>query len=80
MALFDFLTSEIAIDLGTANTLIIHKGKIVVDEPSIIALDKNNGKVLAIGHKAMQMRTLLNNACLRSASVRLAAVRPSDLA
>ena len=55
MGLFDFFTSDIAIDLGTANTLIIHKDKIVVDEPSIIALDKITGKVLAIGREAMQM-------------------------
>lgn len=55
MGFFDFFTSDIAIDLGTANTLIIHKEKIVVDEPSIIALDKVTGKVLAIGREAMQM-------------------------
>lgn len=55
MGLFDFFTSEIAIDLGTANTLIISKDKIVVDEPSIIAIDKLTGKVLAIGREAMQM-------------------------
>lgn len=55
MGLFDFFTSEIAIDLGTANTLIISKGNIVVDEPSIIAIDKLSGKVLAIGRDAMQM-------------------------
>ncbi|MES2387452.1 MAG: rod shape-determining protein [Bacteroidota bacterium] len=55
MGFFDFFTSDIAIDLGTANTLIIHKDKIVVDEPSIIAIDKLTGKVLAIGNKAMQM-------------------------
>lgn len=55
MGLFDFFTSDIAIDLGTANTLIIHKDKIVVDEPSIIALDKMTGKVRAIGREAMQM-------------------------
>jgi len=55
MGLFDFFTSDLAIDLGTANTLILHKGKIVVDEPSIIALDKTTGKVMALGHKAMQM-------------------------
>lgn len=55
MGFFDFFTSDIAIDLGTANTLIIHKDKIVVDEPSIIALDKTTGKVLAIGREAMQM-------------------------
>lgn len=55
MGLLDFFTSDIAIDLGTANTLIIHKDKIVVDEPSIIAIDKITGKVLAIGREAMQM-------------------------
>src|SRR6187401_3860857 len=55
MAFFDFFTSDIAIDLGTANTLIIYKDKIVVDEPSIIAIDKQHNKVLAIGREAMQM-------------------------
>ncbi len=55
MGLFDFFSSDIAIDLGTANTLIIHKDKIVVDEPSIIAIDKHTNKVLAIGRNAMQM-------------------------
>ena len=60
MGLFNFLTSDIAIDLGTANTLIIHKDRIVVDEPSIIAMDKVSGKVLAIGHKAMQMHEKTN--------------------
>ncbi len=55
MGLFDFFSTNIAIDLGTSNTLIIYKEKIVVDEPSIIAIDKNNNKVLAIGREAMQM-------------------------
>lgn len=55
MGFFDFLTTDIAIDLGTANTLIIHKDKIVVDEPSIIAIDKQANKVLAIGREAMNM-------------------------
>ncbi len=55
MGILDLFSSDLAIDLGTANTLIIHKDKIVVDEPSIIALDKTNGKVLAIGREAMQM-------------------------
>jgi len=55
MGFFDFFTSDIAIDLGTANTLIINKDKIVVDEPSIIALDRQSGRVLAIGREAMQM-------------------------
>ena len=55
MALFDFLTSNIAIDLGTANTLILYKGEIVIDQPSIVALDKLTGKMIAVGEKAMQM-------------------------
>lgn len=55
MGLFDFFTNDIAIDLGTANTLIISNNKIVVDEPSIIAIDKHTNKVLAIGRDAMQM-------------------------
>jgi rod shape-determining protein MreB len=55
MGLFDLFSSDLAIDLGTANTLILHKGKIVVDEPSIIAIDRNTDRVIAIGKKAMQM-------------------------
>ena len=55
MGLFDFLTQELAIDLGTANTLIIHKDRVVVDEPSIIALEKNTGNVIAVGREAMLM-------------------------
>ena len=49
------LTQEVAIDLGTANTLILHNGKVVVDEPSIVALDVHSGKLVAIGHQARQM-------------------------
>jgi rod shape-determining protein MreB len=55
MALFDFLTSEIAIDLGTANTIIIQDGQVVVDEPSIVARDRTTGKVIAVGRQAQQM-------------------------
>ena len=42
MGFFDFLTEEIAIDLGTANTLIIHNDKVVVDSPSIVAIDRSS--------------------------------------
>ncbi len=55
MGLFDFFTQEIAIDLGTANTLIIHNDKVVVDEPSIVAMERSSGKVIAVGKRAMQM-------------------------
>ena len=55
MGFFSFLTQEIAIDLGTANTLIIWNDKVVVDEPSIVAKDIQTGKIVAIGRKAQQM-------------------------
>ena len=57
MGLFDFFSNDIAIDLGTANTLIHVKGKgIVLNEPSIVALDRNNPKnILAVGKKALMM-------------------------
>jgi rod shape-determining protein MreB len=55
MGIFSFLTQEIAIDLGTANTIIIHNDKVVVDEPSIVAIDNATGKLIAIGEKARQM-------------------------
>ncbi len=55
MGLFSFLIRELAIDLGTANTIIMEHDKIVVDEPSIIARDTKTGKMVAIGRKAQQM-------------------------
>ena len=56
MGLFNWFTQEIAIDLGTANTLIIHNDEVVVNEPSIVALNRNNPKeVLAVGKKALMM-------------------------
>ncbi len=55
MKLFSLFVQEIAIDLGTANTLIIQDGKIVIDEPSIIAIDTRTGQTIAVGTRAMQM-------------------------
>ena len=55
MGLFNFFTQEIAIDLGTANTLVIHNDKVVVDEPSIVAKNRSTGNIIAIGKKAQQM-------------------------
>ncbi len=56
MGFFDFLTEEIAIDLGTANTLIIHNDKVVVDSPSIVARDRTSGKIVAVGKEAAMMQ------------------------
>lgn len=55
MGLFSFLTREIAIDLGTANTVIIYNDKVVVDEPSIVAIERSTGKIIAVGKKAQMM-------------------------
>ena len=56
MGLFSFLTQDIAVDLGTANTIIICNDKMVVNEPSIVAIDRKTEKVIAIGEKARQMQ------------------------
>ena len=56
MGFFDFLTEEIAIDLGTANTLIIHNDKVVVDSPSIVARDIKSSKIIAVGKEANLMQ------------------------
>lgn len=55
MKLFGFFKQELAIDLGTANTLIIQDGQVVVDEPSIVAINRKTGETIAVGTKAMQM-------------------------
>lgn len=55
MGALSFLTQDLAIDLGTANTLIIHRDQVVVDEPSIIAMNRRTGNVIAVGSQAQQM-------------------------
>ena len=55
MGLFNFFMQEIAIDLGTANTIIYFQDKVVVDQPSIVAKDRTTNKTVAIGHQAQQM-------------------------
>jgi rod shape-determining protein MreB len=55
-SLFSLFSSDLAIDLGTANTLVYAKGKgIVVNEPSIVAINKNTGEVEAVGKEAKEM-------------------------
>ena len=60
MGLFSF-TQNIAMDLGTANTIIINNGKIVVDEPSVVALDRSSNKMIAVGTKAKMMYEKTND-------------------
>ncbi len=54
MGFFSFI-QEIAMDLGTANTIIISDDKIVVDEPSVVALDRRTDKMIAVGERAKMM-------------------------
>ncbi|HAW71533.1 MAG TPA: rod shape-determining protein, partial [Firmicutes bacterium] len=50
------LTTDISIDLGTANVLVYVRDKgIVIREPSVVALQKDSNKVLAVGEEARQM-------------------------
>ena len=53
---FSFFTQELAIDLGTANTVIFMNDKKVIDEPSIVAIDKLTGKAKAVGKLAKNMQ------------------------
>lgn len=56
MGIFSFFSADLAIDLGTANTLIFMKGKgVVLNEPSIVAFDRNTKKIVAIGNEAREM-------------------------
>ena len=55
MSLFKFFKQEIAVDLGTANTLIMVNDKVVVNEPSIVAIDRKTGETIAVGLRALQM-------------------------
>ncbi len=55
MNFFRFFKQELAVDLGTANTLIMSNGEVIVDEPSIVAIDRKTGNTIAVGQRAMQM-------------------------
>ena len=54
MGFFSF-TKELAMDLGTANTIIMHDGKIVVDQPSVVAIDRDTNQMVAVGESAKSM-------------------------
>ena len=55
MGLFSFFNREVAMDLGTANSIVIYNDQVVIDEPSIVAVDRNNNKVIAVGKRAQLM-------------------------
>ena len=58
---FFSFTQEVAIDLGTANTVIICDDEIVVNEPSVVALDRNTDKMIAVGSEAKLMYEKTND-------------------
>ncbi len=60
MGFFSF-TQELAIDLGTANTIIVADGKIVVNEASVVALDRATNKMIAVGERAKMMYEKTND-------------------
>ena len=56
MKLFDFGSKDIGIDIGTANMVVTLKGKgIILNEPSVVAIDRKTGNILATGHEAKEM-------------------------
>ena len=67
-SIFHLFSSDLAIDLGTANSLVFAKGKgVVVNEPSIVAMNKVTGDIEAVGHEAKHMlgRTPVNITAIR---------------
>ena len=56
MSFLDNFTTDIGIDLGTCNTLIYVRGQgIVIDEPSVVAVEKGTGRIEAVGVEAKRM-------------------------
>ena len=62
MGFFSFV-QEIAMDLGTANTIIIQGDKIVVDQPSVVAIDRDTNQMIAVGERAMRRPTTASRPC-----------------
>ena len=55
MGLLSFFNREVAMDLGTANSIVIYNDQVVIDEPSIVAYDRNNNRIVAVGKEAQRM-------------------------
>ncbi len=60
MGLFSFFNKEVAMDLGTANSIVIYNDQVVIDEPSIVAVDKVSNKIIAVGKRARLMSEKTN--------------------
>ena len=55
MGFFDRFSTDVGVDLGTCNTLIYLKGKIVINEPSVVAVEKGTRRIVAVGAEAKNM-------------------------
>ena len=55
MGLFSLFNKEIAMDLGTANSIVIYNDQVVIDEPSVVAINNTTGKIEAVGKRAQLM-------------------------
>ena len=61
MGLFSFFNKEVAMDLGTANSIVIYNDQVVIDEPSIVAVDRTSNHIIAVGKRAQQMAGKTDN-------------------
>ncbi len=61
MGLLSIFNKEIAMDLGTANSIVIYNDQVVIDEPSIVAFDRNTGEIKAVGKEAQLMEGKTDN-------------------
>ena len=61
MGLFSFFNKEVAMDLGTANSIVIYNDQVVIDEPSIVAVNRADNRIIAVGKRAQMMAGKTDN-------------------
>ena len=61
MGLFSFFNKEVAMDLGTANSIVIYNDQVVIDEPSIVAVNRTDNRIIAVGKRAQMMAGKTDN-------------------
>lgn len=76
MGLLSIFNKEIAMDLGTANSIVIYNDQVVIDEPSIVAVDRTTGEIKAVGRVALEMDGKTGNPELRTGNTNIETIRP----
>lgn len=77
---FGLFSKDMAMDLGTANTLIFIKGKgVVLNEPSVVAIQRDTGKSVAVGHKAKEYLGRTNPSIIASRPLKDGVIADFDL-